>query len=308
MRMAGPREAVWHAIIRKNYGVTHFIVGRDHAGPGQNSQGMPFYPPYAAQQLLGEYAAEIGIEPLFFPAIAYSKERASFLTTDEINQGDTILDISGSELRHRLENRLDIPEWFSFPEVLAVLRHAYPPRHQQGYTLFFTGLSGAGKSTLAKAVLAKMLETGYRSVTLLDGDVIRKNLASELGFSKADRETNIQRMGFVAAEITKHKGIVLCAAIAPYQSMRKLLREKITPYGGFFEIYVSTPISVCQERDIKGLYKKAKLGLIPEFTGVNAPYEPPLNPDIEIDTSMLTVADAVEFILSSINKLGFSWV
>ncbi len=305
MRMGGPREAVWHAIIRKNYGVTHFIVGRDHAGPGLNSQGVSFYPPYAAQDMLLGHAAEIGIEIMPFPAIVYVKEKASFLAMDEICAKDTIEDISGTELRLMLESRLEIPDWFSFPEVLQELRKAYPPRHQQGYTLLFTGLSGAGKSTLAKAVLAKMMESGQRSVTLLDGDIIRKNLSSELGFSKTDRNTNIQRVGFVAAEITKHKGIAICAAIAPYAIMRQSIRNAISQHGGFIEIYISTPIAVCKQRDIKGLYQKAELGLITEFTGVNDPYEVPVNPDIEINTSNTSILDAVHLILATIEKLGF---
>ena len=307
MRMGGPKEALWHAIIRKNYGVTHFIVGRDHAGPGLNSQGVPFYAPYAAQDLLLEHATEIGIEIMPFPAIVYVKEKAAFLSMDEISAEDTIEDISGTELRRRLENRLDIPDWFSFPEVIQVLCNAYPARHQQGYTLFFTGLSGAGKSTLAKAVLAKLMESNQRSVTLLDGDIIRKNLSSELGFTKADRDTNVQRIGFVAAEITKHKGIAICAAIAPYAGMRQSIRNTISQHGGFIEIYVSTPVAVCKQRDIKGLYKKAELGLITGFTGVNDPYEAPLNPDIEINTATTSIADAVQLILSNINKLGFSY-
>lgn len=305
MRMGGPREAVWHALIRKNYGVTHFIVGRDHAGPGLNSQGVPFYQPYAAQVLLLEHAAEIGLEIMPFPAIVYVKEKAQFLAINELSSEDTIEDISGTDLRHRLENRLEIPDWFSFPEVLHELRKAYPPRHQQGYTLLFTGLSGAGKSTLAKAVLAKLMESGQRSVTLLDGDIIRKNLSSELGFSKADRDTNIQRVGFVAAEITKHKGITICAAIAPYAAMRQSIRNMISQHGGFIEIYISTPIDVCKQRDIKGLYQKAELGLITGFTGVNDPYEAPVHPDIEINTSNTSIRDAVQLILSTIEKLGF---
>ena len=306
MRMGGPREAVWHALIRKNYGVTHFIVGRDHAGPGLNSQGKPFYAPYAAQELLLEHAAEIGIEVIPFPAIVYVKEKAAFFSMNEISDQDTIEDISGTELRRRLENRLDIPDWFSFPEVIQVLRRAYPPRREQGYTLFFTGLSGAGKSTLAKAVLAQLMASNQRSVTLLDGDIVRKNLSSELGFSKADRDINIQRIGFVASEITKHKGIVICAAIAPYAEMRQSIRQMIKQHGGFIEVYVSTPVSVCKQRDIKGLYKKAEQGLIVGFTGVNDPYEEPLNPEIEINTASTSISDAVRIILSEIERLGFS--
>ena len=306
MRMGGPREAVWHALIRKNYGVTHFIVGRDHAGPGLNSQGVPFYAPYAAQDLLLEHAAEIGIEIMPFPAIVYVKEKGTFLSMNEIGDQDTIEDISGTELRRRLENRLDIPDWFSFPEVIQVLRSAYPPRREQGYTLFFTGLSGAGKSTLAKAVLAKLMESSQRTVTLLDGDIVRKNLSSELGFTKADRDTNIQRIGFVASEITKHKGIAICAAIAPYAEMRQSIRQMISQHGGFIEIYVSTPVSICKQRDIKGLYKKAELGLITGFTGVNDPYEEPLSPDLEINSADTNISDAVQMILLAIKNLGFS--
>ena len=307
MRMGGPREAVWHAIIRKNYGVTHFIIGRDHAGPGLNSQGVLFYDPYAAQELVLEHAEEIGIEIMPFPAIVYVKEKAAFLSNDEISAQDTIEDISGTELRRRLENRLDIPDWFSFPEVIQVLRNAYPPRYQQGYTLFFTGLSGAGKSTIAKAVLAKLIESNQRSVTLLDGDIVRKNLSSELGFTKTDRDINIQRIGFVAAEITKHKGIAICAAIAPYADMRQSIRNTISQHGGFIEIYVSTPVAVCKQRDIKGLYKKAELGLITGFTGVNDPYEEPTNPDIEINTSNMSINDAVQLILLTLDQRGFRW-
>ena len=306
MRMGGPREAVWHALIRKNYGVTHFIVGRDHAGPGLNSQGVPFYAPYAAQDLLLEHAAEIGIEIMPFPAIVYVKEKGTFLSMNEIGDQDTIEDISGTELRRRLENRLDIPDWFSFPEVIQVLRSAYPPRREQGYTLFFTGLSGAGKSTLAKAVLARLMESSQRTVTLLDGDIVRKNLSSELGFTKADRDTNIQRIGFVASEITKHKGIAICAAIAPYAEMRQSIRQMISQHGGFIEIYVSTPVSICKQRDIKGLYKKAELGLITGFTGVNDPYEEPLSPDLEINSADTNISDAVQMILLAIKNLGFS--
>lgn len=307
MRMGGPREAVWHGIIRKNYGVTHFIVGRDHAGPGLNNQGHPFYDPYAAQNLLLEHAAEIGIAVLAFPSIVYVKEKAQFLPLNEINPQDTVEDISGTALRHKLENHLEIPAWFSFPEVLDELQKAYPPRQQQGYTLFFTGLSGAGKSTLAKAVLAKLMESNQRRVTLLDGDIIRKNLSSELGFSKTDRDIHIQRVGFVAAEITKHKGIAICAAIAPYAATRQAIRNQISKHGGFIEIYVSTPLSVCQQRDIKGLYKKAELNVITGLTGVNDPYEAPINPDLEINTSNMNITDAVQLILSTIEKRGFRW-
>ena len=306
MRMGGPREAIWHAIIRKNYGATHFIVGRDHAGPGLDSLGAPFYDPYAAQHQLLEHASEIGLEVLPFPAIVYVKEKARFLAVNELEPTDTIEDISGTDLRRRLEMRLDIPDWFSFPEVVQALQAAYPPKHQQGFTLFFTGLSGAGKSTLAKAVMARLLETTTRTVTLLDGDILRKNLSSELGFSKEDRDTHILRVGYLAAEITKHKGIAICAAIAPYTKTRQRIRENISQYGGFIEIYVSTPISACKQRDIKGLYKKAEAGLIKGFTGVDDPYQEPLDADVVIDTSMMSVVDSVQAVFSAIERMGFS--
>jgi sulfate adenylyltransferase len=308
MRMAGPKEAIWHGIIRKNYGVTHFIIGRDHAGPGLNSQGELFYPPYAAQTLLLQYADEIGIEPVPFPAIVYVKETSKFCPINEVKQGETIEDISGTELRKRLDKHLDIPSWFSFPEIIDVLRKAYPPKKNQGFTVFFTGLSGSGKSTLAKALLANLLESSSnnRTISLLDGDIIRKNLSSELGFSKEDRDTNIGRIGFVAAEITKHKGIAICAAIAPYAAMRQAIRSSISQYGGFIEIYVSTTVEICKRRDIKGLYEKAELGLIQGFTGVNDPYEIPSNPELVINTDTLSIAEAVLKIRSTIETLGYS--
>ena len=304
MRMAGPREALWHALIRKNYGATHFIIGRDHAGPGCDESGTPFYEPYAAQQLLLKHSDEIRIEPVLFPALVYAKEKARFITENECSASDTIEEISGTELRHRLEHHLPIPDWFSFAELLQILRQAYPPKSEQGYTLFFTGLSGAGKSTLAKAVAAK-LQASQLTVTLLDGDVIRKQLSHGLGFSKEDRETHLQRMGFVAAEITKHKGIAICAAIAPYQATRQFIRDLICPHGGFIEIYISTPMTVCETRDVKGLYKKAKTGLIPLFTGITAPYEVPTDANIIIDTSETSIHEAVDLILSAIHQQGF---
>lgn len=247
----------------------------------------------------------MNIEMVAFPAVGYVKEKAQFLSVDELTPGDTVLEISGTELRARLEKQLDIPDWFSFPDIINILQQSYPSKHKQGVTLFFTGLSGAGKSTLAKAVLAKLLESNQRKVTLLDGDIIRKSLSSELGYSKADRDTHIKRMGYVAAEITKHQGIVICAAIAPYLSTRKLIRNMISSQGGFIEIYLSTSVDVCKARDIKGLYKKAELGLIKEFTGVSDPYEAPVDPEIVIDTSKITVEEAVDLIFTTIQKLGY---
>ena len=305
MRMAGPREAVWHGIIRKNYGVTHFIVGRDHAGPGKNSENHPFYEPLAAQNLLLEHASEIGIDVVPFKALVYVKNKQQFLSMDDVSPDDCIEDISGTELRALLAKGLPIPDWFTFKEVQTVLHRAYPPKIKQGFTLFFTGLSGAGKSTLAKAVQARLLETTERTVTLLDGDIVRKNLSSELGFSKIDRDINIRRMGFVASEITKHKGIALCAAIAPYAETRRAIAAVISKVGGFIEIHVATSIEVCKHRDIKGLYKKAEQGLIQGFTGVNDPYESPTSPDLVIDAGMMSIAESVDAIFATIQALGF---
>lgn len=305
MRMGGPREAVWHAIIRKNYGATHFIVGRDHAGPGVNSQNQAFYDPYAAQTLLLKHADEIELEVMAFPAIVYVKQKDAFLSIDELSPDDRVENISGTALRQALQHRDTLPDWFSFPEVIQTLQAAYPPKHEQGFTLFFTGLSGSGKSTLAKAVQAKLLENHTRTVTLLDGDVVRHNLSAGLGFSKHDRDINVKRLGYVASEITKHRGIAICAAIAPYAEARAVVRAQVQQCGGFIEIHVATPFDVCKARDIKGLYQKAEEGLITGFTGVDDPYEVPKQPEIVIDTSNTSISDGVQRIFSYLKQLGF---
>lgn len=305
MRMAGPREAVLHAIIRKNYGCSHFIVGRDHAGPGSDHAGKPFYEPYEAQEMLGKYQNQLAVKMVPFQMMVYLEEKDKYVPMDEFNGKARTLNISGTELRQRLTDGRDIPKWFTFPEVVKELRRTYPPRHKQGFTLFFTGLSGAGKSTLAKAVMAKLLEAGGRPATLLDGDVVRKNLSSELGFSKEHRDLNIRRIGFVANEITKNGGIAICAPIAPYDSSRKEVRSLIEQHGGFILVYVSTPIEVCEARDRKGLYAKARAGIIKEFTGVSDPYEPPITADIEIDTSDLSPEEAAQDILLSLERNGY---
>ena len=247
MRMAGPREALWHALIRRNHGCTHFIVGRDHAGPGKNSQGEDFYGPYDAQEMVTKYADEIGIEMVPFQAMVYVQERAQYVPINEVGEDETQLNISGTELRRRLREGLEIDEWFSYPDVVQELRKTHPPRDQQGFTLFFTGLSGSGKSTIANAVMTKLLEAGGRPVTLLDGDVVRKNLSSELTFSKEHRDLNIQRIGYVASEITKNGGIAICAPIAPYKANPGSDRDMIEPLGGFLEIHVATSLEVCGE-------------------------------------------------------------
>jgi sulfate adenylyltransferase len=305
MRMGGPREAVWHAIIRKNYGCTHFIVGRDHAGPGIDSQGKPFYGPYDAQKLMKQYEEELDITMVPFRQMVYVEDKAQYFPEDEVEKGWRTLDISGTELRRRLQEGADIPEWFSFPDVVAELRRTHPPRHKQGFTVFFTGLSGSGKSTVANALMVKLMEAGGRPVTLLDGDLVRKHLSSELGFSKEHRDLNIQRIGYVASEITKNGGIAICAPIAPYAATRKIVREMIEPLGGFLEIHVATPIEVCEARDRKGLYAKARAGILKGFTGIDDPYEVPEKPEMRLDTAELTPDLAAHRILVKLESLGF---
>ena len=305
MRMGGPREAAWHAIIRKNYGCTHFIVGRDHAGPGNDRNGKPFYDPYAAQQIMQDYADELDITMVPFRNMVYVEDRAHYEPDDEVEPGTRVLDISGTELRRRLREGLDIPEWFTFPEVAAELRRTHPPRHRHGFTVFFTGLSGSGKSTVANALMVKLMEMGGRPVSVLDGDVVRKHLSSELGFSKEHRDLNIQRIGYVASEITKNGGIAICAPIAPYARTRRLVREMIEPVGGFVEVHVATPIEVCEQRDRKGLYAKARAGLLKGFTGIDDPYEAPANPEMVIDTSDVTPDMLAHRIIVKLESLGF---
>ena len=305
MRMGGPREALWHAIIRKNYGCTHFIVGRDHAGPGNDSNGEPFYGPYDAQELYRQYEQELDITMVPFKMMVYVDNKAEYMLADETEPGDKVMNLSGTEFRRRLIEGLEIPEWFSFPKVVEELRRAHPPKHQQGFTVFFTGLSGSGKSTVANALMIKLLEDGSRPVTLLDGDIVRKNLSSELTFTREHRDLNIQRIGFVASEITKNRGIAICAPIAPYSNARRQVREMISPLGGFLEVYVSTSIAVCESRDRKGLYVKARAGVIKGFTGIDDPYEVPEEAEIVIDTTDLSPDLAAHRILITLEKLGY---
>lgn len=305
MRMGGPKEALWHAIIRRNYGCTHLIVGRNHADPGKNSKGEEFYGPYDAQELFAKHQDEIGVTMVPFQEMVFVQEKAGYMPVNEVEKGDTVLNISGTELRRRLREGLDVPEWFSFKEVVEELRKSYPPRHRQGFTVFFTGLSGSGKSTIANALMVKLMELGGRAITLLDGDIVRKHLSSELGFSREHRDLNIQRIGFVASEITKNGGIALCAPIAPYKATRQTVRDMISASGGFLEVYVSTPIEVCEERDRKGLYAKARAGIIKEFTGISDPYETPENPELVIDTRECTPDEASQRILLKLEKLGY---
>ncbi len=305
MRMAGPREALWHAIVRKNYGCTHFIVGRDHAGPGKRSDGQPFYGPYEAQELFGQHEAELEIAMVPFEQMVYVEDRSQYLPINETTPDMKIANLTGTEFRRRLQEGLDIPDWYSYPKVIEELRRNYPPRHQQGFTVFFTGLSGSGKSTIANALMVKLLESGARRVTLLDGDLVRKHLSSELGFSKEHRNLNIERIGYVASEITKNGGIAVCAPIAPYTATRRKVRAMIEPAGGFIEVHVATPLEVCEQRDRKGLYAKARQGLIKEFTGISDPYEEPEDPELRIDTVGLTPELAAHRVLVKLESLGF---
>ena len=305
MRMGGPREAVWHAIIRKNYGCSHFIVGRDHAGPGADRSGKPFHGPYDAQELIREHRDELGIEVVEFQEMVYVEDIDQYQPQSEVQPGSSVLSLSGTGLRQRLADGAEAPEWFSYPEVMSVLRQAYPPRSQQGFTVFFTSLPSSGKSTLANVLMVKLMEVSARPVTLLDGDLVRKNLSSELGFSKEHRDLNIKRIGYVASEITKHRGVAVCAPIAPYTTVRREVREMVGAYGGFVEVHVATPVEVCEARDRKGLYAKARAGLLTGFTGVDDPYETPEHAEIVVDTTDIEPEQGVELVLDHLRQAGY---
>ena len=305
MRMGGPREALWHATIRKNFGCTHFIVGRDHAGPGADKTGRPFYGPYDAQELLSKHQEELGVTMVPFQNMVYLEEQDAYFPEDEVPAGARTLNLSGTELRRRLADGRDIPKWFTFPEVARELIRSYPPRRNQGLTVFFTGLSGSGKSTIANVLLIKFLEMGGRPVTLLDGDIVRTHLSSELGFSKEHRDLNIRRIGFVAAEITKNGGIAICAPIAPYDSVRKDVRAMIESVGGMLLVHVATPLEVCEQRDRKGLYAKARAGIVKQFTGISDPYEVPTDAEVVVDASAVTPEEAAQEILLRLEQMGY---
>ncbi len=304
MRMAGPREALWHAIIRKNYGCTHFIVGRDHAGPGKGSDGKDFYGPYEARDLLLEHADEIGIVAVPSDELAYAKNRNSYVATSEVTPDDHIENISGTEFRRRLREGEEIPEWFSFKESITILRESIKRDIRPGIALFFTGLSCSGKSTLAELLLARLQELQDRNVTFLDGDVIREHLSKGLGFSKEDRDENVRRVGFVASEVVKHGGIVICSLIAPYRNARRSARTMIEHYGEFIEIYVNTSLEECERRDTKGLYEKARKGIIKGFTGVSDPYEEPEEPELVVRTEENTPEGIVDEIIEYLYTRG----
>jgi sulfate adenylyltransferase len=305
MRMAGPREALWHAIIRKNHGCSHLIVGRDHAGPGSDSSGKPFYGPYDAQELLRKHQQEIGIILVPFQTMVYLEDRDTYLAEDGVPEGARTLSISGTEFRQRLAEGREVPSWFTFPEVLHELRRIYPPRCRQGFTIFFTGLPASGKSTVANVLRVKFLEMSGRPVTLLDGDIVRKHLSSELGFSREHRDINIRRIGFVASEITKNGGIAICAPIAPYDAVRKEVRTMIQPQGGFVLVYLSTSLKTCEARDPKGLYAKARAGVIQHFTGISDPYEAPSDAEVVIDTTDVTPEEAAQEIFLHLERQGY---
>ncbi len=305
MRMGGPREALWHAIIRKNYGCTHFIIGRDHAGPGMMNGGQPFYGPYDAQDLVKDHAEELGMEVVPFRKMVYVPVSDSYKPMDEVAEHEESLDISGTQLRGMLSKGQEIPDWFSYPGVIEELQKTYPPRGQQGFAVFLTGLSGSGKSTIANALQAQLLEILSCPVTLLDGDVVRTYLSKGLGFSRADRSTNVQRIGYVASEIVKHRGVVICAPIAPYEEDRAINRRRIEREGGYIEVFVDAPIEVCERRDIKGLYAKARAGMIKGFTGIDDPYEVPGTPEVVCKTDRETVEESTARVIKKLRELDF---
>jgi sulfate adenylyltransferase len=302
MRMAGPREALFHAIIRRNHGCSALIVGRDHAGPGKDSKGEAFYGPYDAQEMLTTHAEEIGVRMVPFKMCVYVPEEQGYFPVDEVPEGKKTVAISGTQVKEDyLAEGLPLPEWFTRPEVAELLGEAYPPRRRQGLTVWLTGLSAAGKSTLAEILAMRLLEHG-RPSTVLDGDVVRLHLSKGLGFSKEDRDTNIRRIGFVAGEITRHGGTVICAAISPYRQIRAENRERI---GNYLEVFVNAPLEICEGRDKKGNYAKARAGVIKGFTGIDDPYEPPVKDFVECRTDMETPEESVEKILIRLEELGY---
>ena len=305
MRMAGPREAVLHMIIGKNYGCTHFVIGHDHASPGNNSSNTPFYEYDQATQLARSATKELGVEIVTFEEMVYLPFEDEYQLASQVPANKDTISFTGTDIQKRIRAGKKVPDWASFPEVIQELQKSYPPPLKQGLTIFCTGLSGAGKSTIAKILYARFLEIGTRPVTLLDGDIVRRNLSSELNFSKEHRDINVKRIGFVASEITKNRGIAICAPIAPYERTRAQIRESIEAHGGFLEVHVSTPITECEKRDRKGMYAKARAGLLKGFTGVDDPYEDPSNPELKIDTSGLTPDEAAQEVLLYISQKGY---
>ncbi len=304
MRMAGPREALWHAVIRRNFGANHLIVGRDHAGPGNDSTGKPFYGPYDAQELVAQYGPELGMGMVPFKELVYLPDEDRYEESDKLPTGAKTASISGTQVRTKyLSAGRELPEWFTRPEVAAIMAESYPPRHRQGVCVWLTGLSGAGKSTTAEALVELLLERG-RQVTLLDGDVVRTHLSKGLGFSAEDRDINIRRIGYVASEIVRHGGVVIAAAVSPYRATRNEVRQMVDAER-FVEIFVDTPLEVCEARDVKGMYAKARRGEIKGFTGIDDPYEAPLNPELTLRTVGATPLENAEAVLSYLLEAGF---
>lgn len=300
---AGPGELMLRAIVARNYGCCMLIVGGEYQSNGHCRRGDDI------RQLSGDWpltelARKVGVQLIYFPRLVHVEERAEYLPESDLPIGTRILTLGAEDFQYRMQAEQKIPEWYSYPELLAELRRQRPPLDRQGLTVFFTGLSGAGKSTLARALAAHLMETGDRCVTLLDGDIVRRHLSSELGFSKVHRDTNVRRIGYVASAITQNHGIAICAPIAPYRQTRRDVRAMVEAVGRFVEIHVSTPIEICESRDRKGLYAKARAGLLPEFTGISDPYEPPENPDLTIDTTDLEVDAGVERILTKLIHEG----
>jgi sulfate adenylyltransferase len=304
MRLAGPREALWHALIRRNYGANHIIIGRDHAGPGNDSNGNPIYGPYDAQELVSKHSEELGVKMLPFRSLVYLPDEDRYEEVTKVPEGAQTASISGTQVREEyLNSGVELPQWFTRPEVAEILAESYPPRHRQGVCIWFTGLSGAGKSTIA-SVLTVLLQENGRHITVLDGDVVRTNLSKGLGFSKEDRDINIRRIGFVAAEIVRHGGIAVCAAVSPYRATRNDVRNMVGK-DHYVEVFVDTPLDVCERRDVKGLYAKARSGEIKGFTGIDDPYEPPHHPEILLDTVNNTPEENARQILAFLQAKGF---
>ena len=304
MRLAGPREALWHALIRRNCGANHLIVGRDHAGPGVDSAGRPFYGPYDAQELVQEFSEELGVGMVPFQALVYLPDEDRYEEASKVAEGTRTASISGTQVREEyLDNGRKLPEWFTRPEVAEIMGEIYPPRHKQGSCIWFTGLSGSGKSTTAE-VLTVLLQEHGRQITVLDGDVVRTHLSKGLGFSKEDRNINIRRIGFVAAEIVRHGGTVICAAVSPYRATRNDVRNLVGG-GRYVEVYMDTPLEECERRDVKGMYAKARRGEIKGFTGIDDPYEPPRRAEITLDTVSHTAEENARLILDYLVEQGF---
>jgi len=305
MRLSGPKDALLHTIIAKNYGCTHFVIGRDHASPGTDAGGNSFYKRDAAQRLTEEYSREVGMTIVPFEELVYLPFEDEYRSKDRVPEGTQYISFSSSDIRERIRTGRRIPEWATFPEVVAELKKAHPSPDKQGFTVFLTGLPGAGKSTIAKVFYAAFLEMVDRPVTLLDGDIVRQNLSSQLSFSKEHRDINVRRIGFVASEITKNRGIAICAPIAPYDATRAEIRRTIETHGGFIEVHISTPLKICEKRDRKGMYAKARAGLIKGFTGVDDPYESPESPEVIINTTDLTPDEAAQEILLLLGQKGY---